>query len=132
LINGLRVLPGRRDRGRGVATYAVRLQLRHLNGVPSAPHFTDRASRFTDRAERQYPANYAGDHQAPPRDGGSFFAVRRGEICRMPPPFFGLHDDDHPAVANASKSFKAQCEGEFRTPDIAQELAQGHRWGLML
>ena len=44
----------------------------------------------------------------PPRDRGSVFAARRGErSCRMPPPFCGLHDDDHPAGANAPKSVSA-------------------------
>ncbi len=58
----------------------------------------------------------------------------------MPPPFFGLHDDDHPAVAKAPKSVPrsftcgtertsdwgslatAPCEGEL---PAAQSLSAG-------
>jgi len=54
----------------------------------------------------------------PPRDGGSVLRRGGGEELSMPPPFCGLHDDDHPAGQKAPKSVTRSCAcGTERTSD---------------
>jgi hypothetical protein len=82
-----------------------------------------------DRTPATAPDSTPVTTKHPPRDGGSVFAARRGErSCRMPPPFCGLHDDDHPAGANAPKSVTRSCTcGTERTSDWGSQVSiEGH------
>jgi hypothetical protein len=84
-----------------------------------------------DRTPATAPDSTPVTTKHPPRDGGSVFAVRRGvRSCRMPPPFCGPHDADHPAGANAPKSVTRSCTcGTERTSDwgsLATAPCEGH------